>query len=131
MTLKILIVDDMQSVRLLVKQYLRRLDDVMIVGEASDGIEAVKKAQELKPDIILMDISLDGSSGIDLTKKIKSLMPNVKVYLHSAYELEEYKNIELDLPADGFISKTSLKQDLLAMIEKEIISRKNQRQVLK
>jgi DNA-binding NarL/FixJ family response regulator len=117
--LRILIVDDMQSMRVLVKQYLRRVENVTVVGEASDGADAIKKAKESKPDLIIMDISLSGASGIEITRQIKSMMPKIRVYLYSAYELDEYKRMELDSPADGFIQKSSLKQELLEMIKKE------------
>lgn len=110
--------------RLLIKHYLRRNEAVTVVGEASNGEEALIKAQELQPDVVIMDISLPGGSGVEVTKKIKSLLPNIYVYLCSAYELNEYKELRLDSPADGFIRKSSMKPELQAMLRKEL-ERKN------
>jgi len=120
MKLRVLIVDDMDSMRLLVTQYLRRHDDVEVVGEAVDGNEAIKKAKEFTPDVVLMDISLPGMSGLDVTRKIKSFLPHVRIYLFSAYEVDEFRELVIDSPADGFIQKSCLKPELLDMIGKEL-----------
>jgi DNA-binding NarL/FixJ family response regulator len=123
MKLKILIVDDMPSMRLLVTQYLKRHADVIVAGEASNATEAIAKTLELVPDIILMDISLAGVSGVEVTKQIKAFMPHVRVHLFSAYELDEFRDLVLNSPADGFIQKSNIKAELMAMIEKEIALR--------
>jgi DNA-binding NarL/FixJ family response regulator len=120
MKMKILIVDDMPSMRVLVAQYLRRHPEVIVAGEASNAVEAVNKSKELLPDLILMDISLAGVSGVEVTKQIKAFLPNVRVYLFSAYELDEFRDLVLNSPADGFIQKSSIKAELMAMIEKEV-----------
>jgi DNA-binding NarL/FixJ family response regulator len=125
MKLKILIVDDMDSMRLLVTQYLRRIDEVTVVGQAVDGEEAIRKAKESNPDIILMDISLPGGSGVEVTRKIKALLPKVRVYLFSAYEVDEFREIIDNSPADGFIQKSCLKPELIEMIQKELERRKD------
>lgn len=122
--LKVLIVDDIASMRLLTKQYLRLYETVIVVGEASDGEEALKKAQESQPDVIILDISLPGVSGVEVARTIKSILPNTYIYLCSAYQLNEYKELKLDSPADGFIQKSSMKPELQAMIQKEL-ERKN------
>ncbi|RPI05847.1 MAG: response regulator [Ignavibacteriae bacterium] len=118
--LRILIVDDIPSMRLLMKQYLRSHDEVVVVGEASTGEEALKKAQESQPDVIILDMSMPGLSGVEAARKIKSQFPNIYVYLCSAYELKEFRELNIDSPADGFIQKSSMKPELLAMIRKEL-----------
>ncbi|MGD1046528.1 MAG: response regulator transcription factor [Bacteroidota bacterium] len=122
--LRILIVDDMASMRLLIKQYLCMHEAVVVVGEASDGEEGLKIAQESQPDVVIMDVSLPGASGVEVARKIKSFLPNTYVYLCSAYQLSEYRELKLDSPADGFIQKSSMKPELQAMIQKEL-ERKN------
>jgi len=122
--LKVLIVDDMTSMRLLIKHYLSRNDAVTVVGEASEGEDALRKVTEYLPDVVILDISLPGVSGVDVARGIKSLSKNINVYLCSAYELNEYRELKIDSPADGFIQKSSMKQELEAMIRKEI-ERKN------
>ena len=122
--LRILIVDDIATMRLLIKQYLGMNDAVMVVGEASNGEEALSKVQDSQPDVVIMDMSLPGGSGVEVARKIKSLFPNIYIYLCSAYELNEFRELNLDSPADGFIQKSSMKPELLAMIRKEL-ERKN------
>ncbi len=118
--IKILIVDDSDAMRALVKQYLRSIDAILVTGEAKHGDECLNKVRENNPDLVLIDISLSGESGIEIARKIKLINPNLRVYLYSAYEVEEYRKIDLDSPADGFIRKTNLKNELLEMIKKEV-----------
>lgn len=120
MKLKILIVDDMDSMRMLVKQYLLRIEAVVVVGEAGNAQEALIKAKELSPDIVLMDISLAGVSGVEVTRHMKEIIPSVQVYLFSAYEVDEIRDLVTNSPADGFIQKSSLKLELLEMIKNEV-----------
>lgn len=122
--LRILVVDDMASMRLLVTEYLRRVDDVVVVGEASTGEEALTQVKDHSPDIVLMDISLSGMSGVEVTRKIKSGFPSIRVFLFSAYEVEEYRDLKINSPADGFIQKARLKTELQQMILNEL-HRKN------
>ncbi len=124
MKLRILIVDDMPSMRLLMKQYLRMNEAVIVVGEASNSAEAVSKAQEFQPDVVILDVNLPEVSGVEVARKIKSFLPKTYVYLCSAYQLSEYKDLNLNMPADGFIEKSSMKPELQAMIQKEL-ERKN------
>lgn len=120
MKLRILVVDDSDSMRKLVLRYLARNENVTIVGEACNGNEAIVKVEECKPDIVLLDMSLPGMSGIEITRKIKSIMPNIRIYIFSAYEVNEFRELELDSPADGFIQKSYLKSELTDMIKKEL-----------
>jgi CheY-like chemotaxis protein len=124
MKLRILIVDDMPSMRLLIKQYLCSNEAVIVVGEATNGEEALKKAQESQPDVVILDMSMPGLSGVEVARKIKSFLPNIYVYLCSAYELKEFRELNLDSPADGFIQKSSMKPELQMMIRREL-ERKN------
>ncbi|MCX6121691.1 MAG: response regulator transcription factor [Ignavibacteriales bacterium] len=122
--LRILIVDDMPSMRLLMQQYLRSYKAVIVVGEASNGEEALTKAQEFQPDVVILDMSMPGLSGVEVARRIKSLSLHIYVYLCSAYELKEFRELNIDSPADGYIQKSSMKPELQAMIRKEL-ERKN------
>ncbi len=115
-----MIVDDMESMRTLVTQFLRRNDHVAVVGEASDGDEAMSKVQEYHPDLVLLDMSLQSASGVEVARKIKSIMPDVRIYFFSAYDVNEYRQMELDSPAEGFIQKSALKSELQQMIKIEL-----------
>ena len=122
--LRLLLVDDMAAMRLLMKCYLRGNNNVTVVGEASNGEEAILKAQEVRPDVVILDMSMPGSGGVEVSKRLKSLFPHTSVYLCSAYELHEFKDLNLGMPADGFIQKSSMKTELLAMIQMELTKKK-------
>jgi len=122
--LKVLVVDDMASMRILVTEYLRRIADIL-VEEAGDGDGALSRVKMFSPDIVLMDISLSGTSGIELTRKIKSSYPHIRVYLFSAYDIEEYRKMQVDFPGDGFIQKSRLKTELEQMIQIELKKKRN------
>jgi DNA-binding NarL/FixJ family response regulator len=114
----------MAAMRILIKHYLRSNDAVMVVGEASNGEEAIRKAQESQPDVVILDMSMPGAGGVEVSRRIKSLLPNSSVYLCSAYELNEFKELDIGMPADGFIQKSSMKPELEAMIRKELERKK-------
>jgi DNA-binding NarL/FixJ family response regulator len=124
--LRVLVVDDTDSMRVLVTQYLQRIDHVAVAGDAADADDALKKVKECKPDIVLMDISLSGVSGVTVTRTIKSLFPDMRVYLFSAYEVDEFRDVVPDSPADGFIQKSKLKIELTEMIRKELERKRSQ-----
>ena len=122
--LRILIVDDLEAMRSLVKLFLRRHPFVEVVAEASDGEQAVALCKEYIPDVVLCDISLPGDNGVDVGRKIKELFPTIRVYLYSAFELNEYRELQIHSPIDGFIQKSALKDELAAMIMREIEQKK-------
>ena len=117
--LKVLVVDDMASMRVLVTEYLRRITNIF-VADASNGDEAISQVKEFAPDIVLMDISLAGISGVEVTRKIKSDFPNIRIYLFSAYDVDEYRDLEHNSLCDGFIQKSRLKTELQQMIKTEL-----------
>jgi len=108
--IKILIVDDHPAVQEGLKAALSKLDDTEIVGVASDGCEAVLKAQALHPQLVIMDIALPNLTGIEATLQIKKTNPNVKVLIHT---MHSYKQYLVDLMKAG-ISAYVLKQNPLS-----------------
>jgi len=81
----ILIADDNRSVRHALCEFFDREDDFDVCGEAGDGREAVAKAEELHPDLILLDLSMPLMNGLDATRILKRLMPQVPIIMYSAY----------------------------------------------
>lgn len=81
----ILIVDDSDEVRTIVRIFLERDAAFTVCGEASSGPEAIKKAQELKPDFVLLDLRLPGMNGIETATALKAILPQTKLVLFSAY----------------------------------------------
>jgi DNA-binding NarL/FixJ family response regulator len=122
--LKILLVDDLEAMRSLVRLFLRRHPSIEVVAEASNGQQALELCKQHLPDIVLCDISLPGSSGVDVSGQLKQLYPAMRVYLYSAFEMSEYRELELNSPVDGFIQKSALKTELAAMIERELERKK-------
>lgn len=122
--LRIFVIDDTDMMRMLVRQFLERNDKTLIVGEASDSDEAMKMVKETNPDIVLLDMNLPGISGVEVARKIKSILPTTRIYLFSAYEVSDYREMDLDLPIEGFIQKSDLKSELQEMIRKELERKK-------
>jgi DNA-binding NarL/FixJ family response regulator len=81
----ILIVDDSDEVRTIVRIFLERDPSFTVCGEAASGPEALKKAQELKPDFVLLDLRLPGMNGIETATALKAILPQTKLVLFSAY----------------------------------------------
>ncbi|MFZ1977364.1 MAG: response regulator transcription factor [Bacteroidota bacterium] len=121
MKLKVFIIDDIQSMRMLVAQFLKRHKEVEVVGMAEGCTEALQKIKQLHPDVVLTDLSLSDGSGIDVVRQVKEILPKTSVYLFSAYEVDEIRDLRtLRSSSDGFIQKSNLKLELNVMILKEL-----------
>jgi DNA-binding NarL/FixJ family response regulator len=81
----ILIVDDSSDVCNIVRTFLQRDPDFKVCGEASSGLEAIKKAEELRPDLILLDLKMPGMNGIEVASIMKRVLPKTQIVLFSAY----------------------------------------------
>lgn len=104
---------------MLVGQYLRSVPGVELVGEGENAVQAIQKCKELQPDVVLLDISLPDGKGVEVAQKIKEASPNIHIYLYSAYEIGEIRELSISTSAEGFIQKSALKTELLAAIERE------------
>ncbi|MGD0037748.1 MAG: response regulator transcription factor [Bacteroidota bacterium] len=113
--IKVLVVDDRQDFRRVELDFLNRLPNINIVGEAVDGDEAIEKAETLSPDIILMDIAMPKKNGIEATRIIKQRWPDMKVMIQTTHDNPLYRIRALDAKADGYILKSSLKHVLEAI----------------
>lgn len=112
----VLLAEDHRLVRQGIRQFLEREADLTVVGEASDGEEAVKLAIELKPDVIVMDIAMPGLNGIEATKQIKRLQPRTIILILSAYDYEEYIFPILEAGAAGYLLKDMSGSELVAAV---------------
>lgn len=116
---KLLIVDDEPIERETLSMIVSRcFEDIKVVGEASNGREAIVKAQELKPDIIFMDIKMPGISGIEAAQAIKAGNRMIKIVLVTAYDYFEYARESLKIGIDDFLLKPVLKEDIVDSIGK-------------
>lgn len=116
---KVLIVDDAAFMRMRIKQMLEANGHTM-VGEAIDGIEAIEKFAELKPDVVILDITMPGMDGIEALKRIKVLEPKAKVIICSAMGYQELIARAIEQGAKEFIVKPFEAEQLIAAIEKVV-----------
>ena len=112
--IKVLIADDHREFRKIVHDFLDRLSNVTVVGEATNGDEAVKKMEKFIPDVVLMDISMPLMNGLEATRIIKLRWPETKVLITTNHDDPIYRKQALEAHADGFILKNSLKPSLEA-----------------
>jgi DNA-binding NarL/FixJ family response regulator len=104
--IKILIADDHAVVREGTRKFLEQEEDLVVVGEASDGAEAISQAGELEPDIALMDIAMPNIDGIEATRQIKQKYPGVAVLILSAYDDDQFVFSLLEAGAAGYLLKS-------------------------
>jgi DNA-binding NarL/FixJ family response regulator len=115
--INILLVEDHELVMESIHQSLEREDNFAVVGEARDGEEAVRIARELKPDVIVMDISLPKINGIEATKQIKAFHPSAIILGLTAYDYEQYIFPLLDAGAAGYLLKDISSRELINAIK--------------
>ncbi len=114
---RVLIVDDHEVVRLGLKALLERHKDFVVVGEAAGGREAVEKALDLQPDIVLMDIRLPGSSGIEACEQIVQKLPDTRVVMLTSYAEDEMLFSAIRAGASGYVLKQIGSEDLIKALE--------------
>lgn len=110
---RVLIVDDHSLVRRLIRNVLVQLDDFEVVGEAANGAEAIALATAEQPDVILMDISLPGMSGLDTMKQIRQQGVSSRFIVLSMHVSPELVKDALDKGADGYLMKGGELEELL------------------
>ncbi len=103
--IRILIADDHTLVREGTRERLEREADFEVVGEAADGEEAVRLAQELKPNVAIIDIAMPNLNGIEATKQIKASQPATSILVLSAYDNDQYIYAVLEAGANGYLLK--------------------------
>jgi DNA-binding NarL/FixJ family response regulator len=121
--MRVLVVEDFASFRKFIMSTLRERHDLQIVGEASDGLEAVRKAVELNPDLVLMDIGLPSLNGIEAARQILKLVPDAKILFLSQENSAEIIQEALSSQASGYVVKENAGFDLLPAIEAVVSGR--------
>lgn len=113
MTVRVLIVDDQEPFRLAARMVVELTDGFDVVGEAETGEDSVRMAEELSPDLVLMDVNLPGINGLDATRQILSGSDAVVVLLLSTYEEAEYAPRAAECGASAYIPKAVFGPDRL------------------
>src|SRR6266705_5938135 len=114
---RILIADDHEVVRRGVRSLLKSRADWEVCGEAVDGRDAVQKAKELKPDVIVMDIGMPHLNGLEAARVIRKEVPQSEILILSQYEATEMRPAALQAGAREYITKSDVARDLLTAVE--------------
>jgi two-component system response regulator NreC len=116
MSMRILIADDHGVLRAGLRALLNSEPDLAVVGEAADGDEALRLARALQPDIVLMDINMPGAGGIETTRRLMELQPDVRVLILTVHEDECLLQAALQAGAAGYILKRAVESELVNAI---------------
>lgn len=114
--IRILIVDDHALLRQGLRQVLELEPDLEVVGEAQDGFEAVAKARELAPDVVLMDINMPGLNGIEATRRVRREMPDVRVLVLTIHDDDEYLREAAQAGVSGYVLKDVEPRELVRAV---------------
>ena len=114
--IRVLLADDHAMFRAGIKALLEADGRITVVGEASTGDEAVDRARELRPDVVVMDLSMPDSNGLEATRRIVALGLDTKVLVLTVHAEEEYLVPVVDAGASGYLTKTSADTDLTEAI---------------
>ncbi|PPK63681.1 response regulator transcription factor [Actinokineospora auranticolor] len=114
--IRVLIADDEALLRMAFGMILEAQPDLVPVGEAEDGAAAIRLAADLRPDVVLMDVRMPGTDGIEATRQITRTCPQTKVLILTTFDLDEYAFAGLKAGASGFLLKNTGPQELLTAI---------------
>jgi DNA-binding NarL/FixJ family response regulator len=114
--IRVLIADDHSLVREGIAAFLRMCDDIEVVGEASDGIEAIERARKARPDIVLMDIGMPKLGGLEATVELKKTDPDIRIIVLTQYDDREYISRFLKAGVSGYMLKKAVGSELVNAI---------------
>ena len=118
--ISVLLVDDHSLVRRGFRRILEDAPDIAVVGEASDGAEAIRLAAQLRPRLIVMDCALPGMSGLDATRRILHKFPEIAILMLSMHSEDTWVHQALDAGARGYILKSAVDMELITAIRRVV-----------
>jgi NarL family two-component system response regulator LiaR len=121
--IKVLLVDDHEMVRIGLSAVLGTEEDIEVVGEASNGEDGIRLALEYKPDVVLMDLVMDGMDGIETTRKLLKQLPECKVIVLTSYVDDEKMYPAIEAGAFSYLLKTSRAQEIAQAIRAAVEGR--------
>jgi len=117
LAIRVLVADDYEPLRRFVSSTIAKLSQFKLVGEASDGLEALQKAQELKPEMILLDISLPKLNGFEVARRIRERIPQLKIILFSENRCFDMAEDALRMGAYSYLVKSDAGTELASALE--------------
>jgi DNA-binding NarL/FixJ family response regulator len=124
MTYRIVIAEDHNLLRQGLRSMVSTLPDFSVVGEAHDGKEAIRQALSLRPDVMLMDLSMPGMNGFEATVHIKQRFPEIRILVLTGYKSDEYVREALRAGADGYVLKDGAYEELVMALRSVVNGKK-------
>ena len=115
---RVVLADDHAMFRQGVKRILQDAEELEVVGEASDGLELLEVSKETNPDMVILDISMPNLRGLEATREIKTIFPNVKVLILTMHRDKEYVYGAISAGAEGYLLKEDADTELFVAVEK-------------
>ena len=117
-SIRVLVVDDYDLFRRFVCSTLGKREDLQVVGEATDGLEAVRSAEKLQPDMILLDIGLPNQNGLEAAKRIRQVAPGAKIIFLTSSSDRDLVQAALSAGAHAYVLKTDAARELLTAVQR-------------
>ena len=117
MTIRILLVDDHPIVRQGLKTLLEGHPDWQVIGEASDGAEAVEKAKDLNPDVMVLDVTMPRMNGLEACRLLRRQCPGLEILFVTQHDSPQMMREALEAGARGYVVKSNAARDLLAAVD--------------
>jgi two-component system response regulator NreC len=114
----VLLVDDNPIFLHCAKRFLQKRRDVIVVGTVSGGKWAINLAQNLKPDVALIDLSMSDLPGLELIPQLRAALPEIGIIALTLFDTDDYRQAALAAGADGFVSKNTMNTDLMPAIQR-------------
>jgi DNA-binding NarL/FixJ family response regulator len=114
----VMLVDDNPIFLHCAKRFLQKRQDIVVVGTVSGGKWAIDLAQNLKPDVALVDLSMSDLPGLELIPKLRALAPKTSIIALTLFDTDDYRQAALAAGADDFVSKNTMNTDLIPAIQK-------------
>ncbi len=118
LSLRVLVVDDSELVRRSICSLLKAQADIEVISEASDGIDAVRKAREHKPDLVLMDITMPSMNGLEATRVIKRELPSTQILMVSQFDDAGFLSEAVAAGASGYVVKSAAHRELIPAVRR-------------